>query len=42
VPCKDDIIIISSDCESDSSVSILKTMKWKDNAFTLIFCSSNV
>ena len=24
VPCKDDIIIISSDCESDSSVSILK------------------
>ena len=27
VPCKDDIIIISSDCESDSSVNILKTMK---------------
>jgi hypothetical protein len=27
VPCKDDIIIISSDCESDSSVSILKKKK---------------
>jgi hypothetical protein len=27
VPCKDDIIIISSDCESDSSVNILKKKK---------------
>jgi hypothetical protein len=27
VPCKDDIIIISSDCEGDSSVSILKKKK---------------
>ena len=27
VPCKDDIIIIYSDCESDSSVSILKKKK---------------
>jgi hypothetical protein len=42
VPCNDDIIVISSDCESDSSVSILKKKKWKDNAFTLIFCTSNV
>ena len=42
IPCKDDIIIISSDCESDSSFSILKKKKWKDNAFTLMFCSSNV
>ena len=42
VPCNDDIIVISSDCKSDSSVSILKKKKWKDNAFTLIFCTSNV
>ena len=27
VPCNDDIIVISSDCESDSSVSILKKEK---------------
>lgn len=27
VPCKDDIIIISSDCEGDSSFSILKKKK---------------
>ena len=42
VPCNDDIIVISRDCESDNSVSILKKKKWKDNAFTLILCSSNV
>jgi hypothetical protein len=29
VPCNDDIIVISSDCESDSSVSILKKINEK-------------
>ena len=29
IPCKDDIIIISSDCESDSSFSILKKKEIK-------------
>ena len=29
VPCNDDIIVISNDCESDSSVSILKKKEMK-------------
>ena len=42
IPCIDDIIVISSDYESDSSVSILKKKNEKIMHLLSLFCSSNV
>jgi hypothetical protein len=42
IPCIDDIIVISSDYESDSSVSIFKKKNEKIMHLLSLFCSSNV